>query len=240
MFFDPVYWIVILAGMALSGVAAARVRSTFNRYSRIPVRSGMTGAQVAERILADNGIKGVRVERVAGRLSDHYDPRNKILRLSDPVYSGRSMAAFGVAAHEVGHAIQDARGYAFLRFRSWWVPIAGIGSNVGILLLVFGVILAGTANAADDPSARPLLIAGIVLFACSTVFTLVTLPVEFNASKRALACLEQGGYMTQDEHRGAKAVLDAAAMTYVAAFITSLMMLLYWLFRSGLLGGRSD
>lgn len=235
MIFDPIYWLVIGAGMLLSLGAQWLVKSRFRKYSQLGTRSQMTGAEVARAILRDNMIDDVTVEPVPGELSDHYDPRSKTLRLSEPVFGGRSMAAFGVAAHEVGHAIQDARGYAPLRFRSAWVPIAGTGSNISIFVIIGAFFMGGAATAMG----ATLAWIGIGLFATTTLFTLVTLPVEFDASNRALACL-QGRYVTDEEYLGAKKVLNAAAMTYVAAFVTSLLTLLYWAFRLGLLGGRSD
>ncbi|NIM02066.1 MAG: hypothetical protein GTN89_15045 [Acidobacteria bacterium] len=236
MFFDPLYLIVIGVGMALSLFAQARVKGAFAKYSRIATRSRMTGAQVAQAILDRNGIRDVKIEPVRGKLSDHYDPRSKTLRLSEPVYGSNSMAAFGVAAHEVGHAIQHATGYAPLGFRSAWVPVANTGSGLSIIVLILAAILGGAAT----PLGHTASLIGVLLFATTTVFTLVTLPVEFDASKRALAALDSGGLVTRDELTGARSVLNAAAMTYVAAFITSLLTLLYWAFRLGLLGGRRD
>lgn len=235
MIFDPLYLLVIGIGGALSLWASMLTRGRFKKYSQLGTRSNMTGAQVAAAILRDNGIHDVTIEPVAGELSDHYDPRSKTLRLSEPVYAGRSMAAFGVAAHEVGHAIQHARGYAMLRFRSAWVPIANTGSGISIFVLIAALFLGGAQTALGTS----LAFVGVALFATTTVFTLVTLPVEFDASHRALACL-QGRYVTDEEYTGAKKVLSAAAMTYVAAFVTSLLTLLYWAMRLGLLGGRSN
>ena len=238
--FDPFYWIVIGAGMLFSVWASSRVKGTFAKYSQFTTRSGMTGADVARAILRDHNIHDVKVEPVAGNLSDHYDPRDKTLRLSEPVYSERSMAAFGVAAHEVGHAIQHAQGYAPLKFRSSWVPMASIGSNFAFIVIILALVL-GTGM----PLARggmPAILAwlGLGLFACTTIFTLVTLPVEFDASKRALQTLEVGGYTTAEETEGARKVLNAAAMTYVAAFAASFMQLLYWAHVLGLFGNRDE
>jgi Zn-dependent membrane protease YugP len=235
MFFDPLYWIVIGAGMLLSLWASSVTKSRFAKYSRLGTRSQMTGAEVARAILRDNQIEGVTVEPVRGSLTDHYDPRSRTLRLSEAVYGGRSMAAFGIAAHEVGHAIQHARGYAMLQFRSWWVPVANLGSGISMFVIIAAFFMGGAATAMGSTLAW----LGIALFATTTVFTLVTLPVEFDASRRALACL-RGHYVTEAEYDGAKKVLTAAAMTYVAAFVTSLLTLLYWAMRLGLLGGRSD
>ena len=233
MLFDFYYWLVIAVGALLSGWAAYRVRRTFSRFGRFTTRARLTGAAVAKSILRDNGIHDVSVEPVAGSLTDHYDPSTKTLRLSEPVYHDASLAAVGVAAHEVGHAIQHATGYAPLRFRSAWVPIAGLGGNLSMVVLLLAALLGGVATA----TGHTLAVLGVALFATTTVFTLVTLPVEFDASRRALAALRAGGYMTREELGGAKRVLDAAALTYVAAFATSLLQLLYWAHSLGLLGG---
>ncbi|MCB9897885.1 MAG: zinc metallopeptidase [Planctomycetes bacterium] len=234
MFFDPLYWLMIGAGLLLSIWASVRVKSTFAKYSKLPTRSQLTGAEVAAGILRQAGIHDVTIERVAGELTDHYDPKNKVLRLSEPIYAGRSMAAFGVAAHEVGHAIQHAEGYSPLKFRSAWVPVAGIGSNVSIFVIIAAFFLGGMAT----PMGAVVGWLGLALFATATVFTLVTLPVEFDASRRALLALEMGHYVYDDELQGARRVLSAAAMTYVAAFVTSLLTLLYWAERLGVFGSR--
>ncbi|MHC4822239.1 MAG: zinc metallopeptidase [Planctomycetota bacterium] len=233
-YFDPIYWILLIGIAALSGVASLLVKSTFSRYSKIPTQSGMSGRDVAVRILRDNGIHDVEVEAVGGSLTDHYDPRKKKLRLSEPVYGGRSMAAFGVAAHEVGHAIQDARGYAPLKFRSAWVPVANLGNGLSFIVILLAFFMGGAATTMGTYMAW----AGVGLFGCMTLFTFITLPVEFDASRRALQSLAQGGYTTEAELLGAKKVLTAAALTYVAAFVGSLLMLLYWAYRLGLFGGR--
>ena len=235
MFFDPIYWLVILAGMALSGGAQLLVKSRFSKYSQLGTRSHMTGAQIAQAILNDNQIHDVSIEPAAGDLTDHYDPSSRTLRLSEPVYSGSSMAAFGIAAHEVGHAIQHAHGYAPLKFRSAWVPVANTGGGISMFVLMAALLMGGTASVGGTWMAW----AGILLMGATTVFTLITLPVEFDASRRALACL-QGRYVTDEEYAGASKVLSAAALTYVAAFATSLMTLLYWAHALGLLGGRDD
>jgi Zn-dependent membrane protease YugP len=236
MYFDPLYWLVIGAGMVLSLWAQARVKGTFAKYSRMPTRSGMTGAEVAGVICRENQIHDIKIEPVRGSLTDHYDPRTKTLRLSEPVYGGRSMASAGVAAHEVGHAIQHARNYAPLKFRSAWVPVANLGGGLSMVVIILAFFLGGTTSEAGSTMAW----VGIALFGTTTVFTLVTLPVEFDASRRALATLQQGGYMAPDEVAGARKVLGAAALTYVAAFISSLLTLLYWAWALGLLGGRRD
>jgi len=234
MFFDPIYWVVIALGGALSLGASALVRGRFARFSRLTTRSGLTGAEIARGILRDHGIHDVRVEPVAGRLSDHYDPSTKTLRLSEPVYGSASFAAFGVAAHEVGHAIQHARAYKPLAFRSAWVPVANTGGGLSMFVLFLAAVLGGVTT----PAGGFFALLGIVAFGATTVFTLITLPVEFDASRRALVALEQGRYMTAEELGGARKVLNAAALTYVAAFITSLLTLLYWAYRLGLIGGR--
>ncbi len=236
MFFDPLYLLVIGVGMALSIWASVKTKGTFQKYSQYTTQSRMTGADVAKAVLRDAGIHDVTVEPVRGNLTDHYDPRTKTLKLSEAVYGSASMSAAGVAAHEVGHAIQDAQGYAPLKFRSAWVPVANLGGGISMFVLVVAALLGG----AQSIMGHNLALIGVLLFATTTVFTLVTLPVEFDASHRALATLKQGGYLTPDELSGAKKVLDAAALTYVAAFVTSALTLLYWAMRLGLLGGRRN
>jgi Zn-dependent membrane protease YugP len=196
----------------------------------------MTGADIAQAILRQSNINDVRIEPVQGTLTDHYDPRSKTLRLSEAVYGSTSMSAAGVAAHEVGHAIQHAQGYAPLKFRSAWVPVANLGGGISVFVLIAAALMGGAATVMGSK----LALAGVVLFATTTVFTMVTLPVEFDASKRALATLKRGSYLSPDELAGAKKVLDAAAMTYVAAFVTSALTLFYWALRLGLLGGRRN
>ncbi len=235
MIFDPTYWVVIGLGMALSLWAQAKVKGAFKKYSQIGTRAGYTGAQIAERILADNGVQGVTIEPVAGQMTDHYDPRTRTLRLSEPVYGSSSMAAVGVAAHEVGHAIQHAAGYAPLKFRSAWVPVANFGGGISMFVIFGAFMMGGMATAMGSQLAW----AGIALFGATTGFTLITLPVEFDASSRALATLS-GRYLSDEELAGARKVLNAAALTYVAAFVTSLLTLLYWAHALGLLGGRDD
>ena len=236
MIFDPLYLIVIGVGMALSLWASAKTKGAFKKYSQYTTRRGMTGAQVAQAILRDNGISNVKVEPVKGNLTDHYDPRSRTLRLSETVYGSSSMAAVGVAAHEVGHAIQHAQAYGPLQFRSAWVPVANLGSGLSFAIIIAAMFLGGAATAMGHTAA----IVGVGLFATTTVFTLITLPVEFDASRRALITLQRGGYVTAEELGGAKKVLDAAAMTYVAAAVTSILTLLYWAHRLGLFGGRRD
>ena len=234
MFFDPLYWLIIGIGMVLSIWASMKTKGTFHKYSEYTTRSRMTGAQVAEAILRDNNINDVQIVPIKGNLTDHYDPRSKVLRLSEGVFGSTSMSAAGVAAHEVGHAIQHAQGYAPLKFRSAWVPVANIGGGLSMFVLMGALFMGGAATVMGSK----LALAGVLLFATTTLFTLVTLPVEFDASRRALATLKRGSYLAPDELSGAKKVLDAAALTYVAAFVTSALTLLYWMMRLGLLGGR--
>lgn len=236
MFFDPLYWLIIGVGMVLSIWASMKTKGTFQKYSQYTTQSRMTGADVARAIMRDANINDVRIEPIKGSLTDHYDPRTKVLRLSEPVYGSTSMSAAGVAAHEVGHAIQHAQGYAPLKFRSFWVPVASVGGGISIFVLIAAAFMGGAATILGSK----LALAGVLLFATTTLFTLVTLPVEFDASRRALATLQRGSYLTQEELKGAKKVLDAAALTYVAAFVTSALTLFYWAMRLGLLGGRRD
>ncbi len=205
-----------------------RVKSTFNKYSKVRSMRGLTGAQAAQELLRGAGITDVTIVRSQGMLSDHYNPVNKTLALSDPVYDSDSVAAIGVATHEAGHAIQHARHYAPLWVRSALVPTANIGSSIGYMVMLFGLFL----------SSQNMVLIGAVLFSAVLLFQVVTLPVEFNASSRAKALVLEHGIVTADERRGVDAVLNAAALTYVAAAVSTLMTLLYFLFRSGLLGGR--
>jgi Zn-dependent membrane protease YugP len=236
MFFDPLYWLIIGVGMVLSIWASMKTKGTFHKYSQFTTHRRMTGADIATAILHDNNINDVTIEAVHGTLTDHYDPRRKVLRLSEAVYGSTSMSAAGVAAHEVGHAIQHAQGYAPLKFRSAWVPVANVGGGLSMFILIAAAMMGGAATVMGNK----LAVAGVVLFSSTTLFTLVTLPVEFDASKRALATLRRGSYLTPEEQAGAKKVLDAAALTYVAAFVASALTLFYWALRLGLLGGRRN
>lgn len=200
--------------------AQSKVKSTYKKYSQVPTSSSMSGAEVARKILNDNGLFNVAVEEVRGHLTDHYDPRSKVIRLSSDIYHGRSTAGAAVAAHEVGHAIQDAEDYAFLRFRSALVPVASFGSNISIFLLIGGMLLQMTG----------LVFVGIVFFAAAVLFQLITLPVEFDASNRAMAQLVSTGVIRNDEERKTKKVLNAAAMTYVAGALVALAELLRFVF----------
>ena len=220
-------YILVLIGAVLSLIASARVNSTFNRFSKMHSASGMTGAEAAQRILQQNGIYDVAVEHVRGNLTDHYDPKNKVLRLSDATYSSNSVAAVGVAAHECGHALQHNAGYLPLRNRSAIVPAANIGSKLGIPIILLGVLLGSNYF---------LIELGIWVFSLAVLFQIVTLPVEFNASNRAMAMMERYGILSGDELRSTRKVLSAAAMTYVAAAASSILQLLRLVILFG--GGR--
>lgn len=223
--FDMYYLVLVLPCIILAMWAQSRVNSTFNRYSQVRNRRGITGAQAAEAVLRHNGVTGVRVEWVAGKLTDHYDPRTNTIRLSNAVYSSDSVASVGVAAHEAGHAVQYAMGYAPIKLRAAIIPVTQIGSQAALPLILLGLVL----------SHGILIDIGIWAFALSTVFQLVTLPVELNASNRALAAIEESGLLTADEYPMAKKTLSAAAMTYVAALAVSLAQLLRLVL---LFGGR--
>ncbi len=230
MFFDPVYFLFMVPGLVLSIWASFRVKSAFREYSQVRAQSGLSGAEAARELLERKGIHDVAVEEVSGFLSDHYDPGARVLRLSPDVFHGRTLAALGVAAHEAGHAIQHAVGYAPLKFRSLVVKPAQIGSNLGGILCAVGIGMASTQ----------LVWAGVILFSAFVLFTLVTLPVEFNASNRAVAVLIENRMITRSEEDGTRAVLNAAAMTYVAGAISAILQLVYFLMRAGLLGNRND
>jgi len=230
MYFDPYWLLVAIPTMLLSFWASWNVKATFKKYSRVGSRRGWTGAEAARQLIERRGAQGVRVEETAGFLSDHYDPKAKVLRLSPDVYHGRSLAALGVAAHEAGHAIQDATNYGPLNFRSLIVRPAMLGSNLGTMIAGLGLMAQSTG----------LVWVGVVMFAAFVLFTLVTLPVEFDASNRAVAALEASGMIEPFEVPGTRAVLRAAAMTYVASAVSAIMQLLYFLWRAGILGGRSD
>lgn len=224
-YFDPTYFLVLI-GVMLSLLASGRVKSTFATYSKMRNSRGMTGAEAAERILRGAGIYDVRVEHVSGNLSDHYDPRSKVLRLSDTVYGQSSVAAVGVAAHECGHAIQHAKGYAPLRFRNLIVPVANFGSKIAWPLILFGLLF-------HSNSSTLLINAGIIAFSAAVLFQLVTLPVEYNASNRAIRIIADTGLMQGEEIKAAKKVLSAAALTYVAGAATAILQLLRILILTG-------
>lgn len=215
-YYDPTY-ILVLIGAVLSLWASATVKSIYNKYSRVYSYSGLTGAQAAAQILRQAGIYDVRIEHVSGNLTDHYDPKARVLRLSDSVYGSNSVAAIGVAAHECGHAIQDQEDYVPLRFRSAFVPVANLGTQVAFPILLLGVFLG---------SSHFLIQVGLLCFFFGVLFQLITLPVEFNASGRAVRILRETGMMSDDELSKTKKVLSAAAMTYVAAAAASILSML--------------
>jgi len=225
-YFDSTYYLVII-GALLCLAASARVKSTYAKYSKMKSLSGITGAEAAEKILRSAGIYDVSIAQVSGNLTDHYDPRNKSLNLSDSVFSQSSVAAIGIAAHECGHAIQHNKGYVPLRMRTAFVPIANIGSGIAWPIIILGIILGRS---------QPLIMLGIILFSLAVLFQLITLPVEFNASSRAVQILGETGILYSEELTYTKKVLDAAALTYVAAAAASILQLLRLLF---LFGGRS-
>lgn len=228
MIFDPVYFLFIGPAILLSMWASWRTRSAFKKYSKVRTASGLTGAQAAQLLLDRAGIDDVEVVATRGMLSDHYHPIKKTLALSEAVYGTPSVAAIGVACHEAGHAIQHAKAYKPLALRSALVPTAGIGSKIGIWVMIGGLFL----------QAQALVGIGAVLFSAVVLFQLVTLPVEFDASARAKRLAVEHGIVLEQEREGMDRVLNAAAMTYVAAAVSSLLTLLYFLWRSGLLGGR--
>ena len=224
---DPTM-ILVLIGVLLSLWAQGRVNSAFRKYGRVRSRTGMTGAEAARRLLNSQGIYDVTIEHISGSLTDHYDPRSKVLRLSDAVYGSDSVAAVSVAAHECGHAMQDNEDYAPLRFRSALVPVANFGSQLSWPLILIGVIFGGLGS--------PLVQIGILMFTLAVLFQLVTLPVEFNASGRAIKLLDSQGILLAEEVSGTKKVLSAAALTYVAAAAASILQLLRLII---LFGGRN-
>jgi uncharacterized protein len=220
MFFDPLYFVFVLPALFFAMWAQWRVQSTFGKYAQVPNGTGLSGAEVARRLLDAAGLHDIQVERTPGQLTDHYDPRAKVVRLSDSVYATPSVAAIGVTAHEVGHAIQDATAYAPMRLRQGLVPVAGIGSNLGYILFFIGVII----------SSFQLAALGFVLASGAAVFAAVTLPVEFNASNRAMSLLDANGLVTPQDAGMARKVLDAAALTYVAGLAQAISQLLYYFF----------
>jgi Zn-dependent membrane protease YugP len=227
MIFDPMYFLFIAPAFFFSLWAGWRTKANFKTYSRVPVSSGMSGAEAARRLLDGAGINDVQISRSRGMLSDHYNPVSKTLALSDGVFDSRSLAAVGIAAHEAGHAIQHARHYGPLKLRSALVPTASIGSNLGYMVMLLGLFI--------SPN---LVLVGAALFSAVLLFQIVTLPVEFDASNRAKALVVEKGIVGVAERRGMDKVLNAAAMTYVAAVAASISTLLYFLVRAGLLGSR--
>ena len=227
LYFDWTY-ILVLIGAAICMIASSNVKSTYQKFSKYRSMTNMTGAQAAERILRSAGINDVKVGQVRGELSDHYNPATKVVNLSDSVYGSTSVAAIGVAAHECGHAIQHAKGYFPLNLRSWFVPVANFGSKLAWPLILIGFFI-------NSESSQFIIDAGIFLFSFAVIFQLITLPVEFNASRRALVLLEEQGILSQQELPYTKKVLGAAALTYVAAAASSILQLLRIIM---LFGGR--
>lgn len=230
MYYDPTY-ILVMIGVVISLIASAKVKSTFAKYQRVANHAGMTGREAAERVLHGANIYDVRIEHVSGQLTDHYDPRNKVLRLSDSTYNSNSVAAVGVAAHECGHAIQHATNYAPVRWRGALVPVANFGSSIAWPLILIGLFITGRSSSI-------LINLGILAFSLSVLFHIVTLPVEFNASNRAVRILGSSGMLYPEEVKQTKKVLDAAALTYVAGAITAILQLLRILLLTG--GRRRD
>ncbi len=224
-FYDPT-WILMIIAIAITLFAQSKVNSTYHKYAKVRSARGLSAHDAARLILDYNGLQNVRIEQVNGSLTDHYDPRGKVLRLSQATYHSDSVAALGIAAHEAGHAMQDKEGYIPLKIRGALVPLANIGSNFSMILIIIGAIM-GAANLID---------LGIIFFSFAVLFQLVTLPVEFNASSRALAALEGGNLLNIDEVKQTKKVLSAAALTYVAAALASLLQLLRFI----ILFGRRD
>lgn len=230
--------IILIPGILFTLWAELKVKSTYARYEGESLMPQMTGAAVARRILDANGLTDVPIEMVQGHLSDHYDPRSRVLRLSEGVYHGSNVAAVGVAAHEAGHALQDEKGYLPLRFRMALVPVCNIGSHLAMPLILIGILLVGLFE--SGIAGNWLMFAGIAAFSLSVIFQLVTLPVEFNASRRAMRCLEGSGTMNDEQLQGVRRVLSAAAMTYVAALAVGLLSLLRLLLIVASVRGNRD
>lgn len=228
--FDWTYLYIVLPCILLSLWASSNVNSTFKRYSQQHSIRRITGAQAAQRVLNANGVSGVRIERVGGNLTDHYDPKTNVIRLSDSVYDSTSVASIGVACHEAGHAVQYAQSYAPIKLRAAIIPVSNFGSKLAMPLILLGIVLSAFAD-----MSYTLVYIGIACFGLSLVFQLITLPVEFNASRRAMTAIEEGNLLTDEEQRGAKKTLKAAAMTYVAATAVALAQLLRLVM---LFGGR--
>ena len=228
--FDLTYLVLVLPCVIFAMVASSRVNSTFKKYSQVRSYRGISGAEAAQRVLSANGVSGVRIERVGGHLSDHFDPRTNVIRLSDSVYSSTSVAAIGVACHEAGHAVQYAKHYAPIKLRAAIIPITNIGSKLAMPLILLGILFSF-----GETVSYGFVYAGIACFALSLLFQLVTLPVEFNASRRAMIAISECNILSQEEQQGARRTLSAAAMTYVAATAVALAQLLRLLI---IFGGR--
>lgn len=227
------YLIFLLPALLLGLWAQAKVKLTFNKYNKVSNSRGMTGAEAARMVLDKNGLTYIRIEHVSGELTDHYDPKDNVIRLSSPVYNSTSIGAIGVACHEAGHAVQHAEEYAPMKLRSAIIPACNFGSSIGPVLILIGCFFAGSQLG------RSIIFFGIVLYALVAVFQLVTLPVEFDASGRALTVIRDSGMFVNEDYKGAKKVLSAAAMTYVAALVTTVMQILYYVLRY-LGGGRRN
>lgn len=236
MYFDPMYLIFAAPGMLLALWASHKTKSTFQKYARVGAGSGLTGAGAARRLLDAQGLRDVEIQRVQGFLSDHYDPRHRVLRLSPPVYDSPSLAAIGVACHEAGHALQHAGNYLPLSLRSALVPLTSLSTRLSYFVLIAGVMLQSLSQQPGGFGAQMVNI-GLAMFAVAVLFSLVTLPVEWDASSRAKKLMVQSGIVTPREQEGASAVLNAAFLTYVAALVTSLMTFLYFFLR---FAGRRD
>lgn len=221
MYFDWTYVVLVLPCILFSLIASSSVNSTFKKYSQQFSRRGITGAQAAERVLRANGVNGVTIARVSGNLTDHFDPKTNVIRLSDSVYGSTSTAAIGVACHEAGHAVQYAQNYAPIQLRAAIIPVTNLGSKLAMPLILIGLLLS-----AFESVSYGFVYLGIACFGLSLVFQLITLPVEFNASRRAMRAIEDGELLTDEEQRGARKTLTAAAMTYVAATAVALAQLL--------------
>ncbi len=228
--FDLTYLVLVLPCVIFAMVASARVNSTFKRYSQIHSCRRLTGAQAAQRVLSANGVSGVRIERISGNLTDHFDPKTNVIRLSDSVYDATSVAAIGVACHEAGHAVQYTQHYAPIKLRAAIIPITNIGSRLAMPLILLGILFSF-----GETFSYGFVYAGIACFGLSLLFQLVTLPVEFNASRRAMQAIQNGELLTEEEQKGARKTLTAAAMTYVAATAVALAQLLRLL---TIFGGR--
>ena len=226
-YFDPLYVGLVLVSLAIMVAAQIGVKSSYAKYARIANSRGLTGRDAAELVLRSGGVTDVQIASVSGRLTDHYDPRQKVIRLSEGVYGANTIAAVGIAAHEAGHALQHAQGYSPLKLRNAIIPLSNYGPSIGILLLVIGAML----------NFEGLIWAGLILFSFAFLFQLVTLPVEFNASRRAMSAIRESAMLNEQEQKGAASVLRAAAMTYVAAMLQSFMTLLYYIVR---FTGRSN
>ena len=221
MYFDWTYLFLVLPAMIFAMIASAGVNSTFEKYSKQYSSRGVTGAQAARLVLDKNGLQHIPIEQISGKLTDHYDPRANVIRLSSDVYNGTSTASIGVACHEVGHAIQHATGYTPIKVRSAIVPITNIGSKFAVPLIIIGILLSTLSEFFVW-----MAYVGIIAFSLTVIFQLVTLPTEFNASSRALATIRENGILTAEELKGSKKVLNAAAMTYVAALAVAVAQLL--------------